>query len=44
MNDIDTMDMLGYLHVRAWAAKREYAREHTPKKAFIDDVWPMGGQ
>ncbi len=35
MNDIDTMDILGFLHLRAWAA----ARENAPKKRFIDQIW-----
>lgn len=40
MNDIDSMDMLGYLSVRAWEAARSQT-ESEPKRAFIDEVWPM---
>ena len=39
MNEIDTMDILGFLRIRAWDAKREKARLE-PRKAYIDDVWP----
>ena len=35
MDDIDKMDMLGFLRVRAWKAKQE----RTPKKAYIDQLW-----
>ena len=38
-DDIDRMDMLGFLRVRAWKLHREKA-EKAPKKAFIDQVWP----
>ena len=38
-DDIDRMDMLGSLRVRAWKLHREKA-EKAPKKAFIDQVWP----
>ena len=41
MREIDEMDMLGFLKVRAWDARREYDKARiTPKKAFIDEVWP----
>ena len=44
MNEIDSMDMLGFLRVRAWDARREYDKTHTvPRKVFIDEVWPKGG-
>lgn len=36
MNEIDEMDMIGYMKVRLWKAKREAA----PKRAYIDQVWP----
>ena len=39
MRDIDEMDMLGYLQVRAWKAKRE-KKMNAPKRQFIDEVWP----
>ena len=38
-DDIDRMDMLGFLRVREWKLRREKA-EKAPKKAFIDQVWP----
>ena len=42
MKDIDEMDMIGYLHVRAWDARREYDKVHVaPKKVYIDEVWPV---
>lgn len=36
MNDIDEMDMVGYMRVRLWKAKQKA----KPKKAYIDQVWP----
>ena len=39
MKEIDEMDMLGFLMVRAWDAQREQ-RSVEPKPAFIDEVWP----
>ena len=38
-DDIDRMDMLGFLKIRAWKLNREKS-EKAPKKAFIDQVWP----
>ncbi len=38
MNDIDYMDMLGFLQVRAWKAKRD-EEKIEPKLAFIDEAW-----
>ena len=38
-DDIDRMDMLGFLRIRAWKLNREKS-EKAPKKAFIDQVWP----
>ena len=41
MQEIDGMDMLGYLRVRAWDARREQRRRNAPaRKAYIDEVWP----
>lgn len=42
MNEIDQMDMLGFIRLRAWEARREYDAKHTViyKKAYIDEVWP----
>jgi len=39
MQEIDGMDMLGFLRLRAWDAKKEEHRIR-PKPAYIDDVWP----
>ena len=39
MNEIDEMDMLGFLRIRAWSAKRE-CKKKEPRRAFIDEVWP----
>ena len=40
MHEIDMMDMPGFLRLRAWAIRREKAKE-APKK-FIDEIWPKG--
>ena len=39
MKEIDEMDMLGFLKVRAWDAQREHVSQE-PNVAFIDQVWP----
>ena len=39
MHEIDNMDMLGFLRLRAWDAQREH-KKREPKKRFIDEVWP----
>lgn len=39
MSEIDQMDMLGFLRVRAWDARQE-KKKKGPKRAFIDEVWP----
>jgi len=36
MKEIDDMDMIGYMKVRLWKAKKNA----QPKKAYIDQVWP----
>ena len=38
MKEIDEMDILGFLHIRAWKAAREKER-HAPKHGYIDEVW-----
>ena len=38
MRDIDDMDMLGYLKVRAWKAKHEREKKQ-PVRRYIDEVW-----
>ncbi len=39
MKEIDEMDMLGFLAMRAWDAGREQKKKE-PRRAFIDEVWP----
>ena len=39
MKEIDEMDMLGFLRIRAWSAKRE-CKKKEPRRVFIDEVWP----
>lgn len=43
MDEIDHMDMPGFLRIRAWGLRRE-KEEAAPKKAFIEDIWPMQGR
>ncbi len=38
MKEIDEMDMLGFLRIRAWNAKKEQKKK-KPKPAYIDEVW-----
>ncbi len=39
MTEIDQMDMLGFLKLRAWNAIRTKTK-NVSKPAFIDEVWP----
>ena len=39
MKEIDEMDMLGFLRLRAWDARREQEKK-KPRQRFIDEVWP----
>ncbi|MBR3099357.1 MAG: hypothetical protein IKH18_07275 [Clostridia bacterium] len=39
MKEIDEMDMLGFLRLRAWDAQREQEKK-KPRQCFIDEVWP----
>ena len=39
MKEIDEMDLLGFLYVRAWNAKRKQEKA-KPRRATIDTVWP----
>ena len=39
MSEIDSMDMLDFLSVRAWNARKEQKKKE-PRRAFIDEVWP----
>ena len=38
MGEIDEMDMLGFLHVRAWHARQ--GKREQPRKTTIDTIWP----
>jgi len=38
MREIDEMDMLGFLLLRAWDARRGESKDE-PKRAYIDQVW-----
>jgi uncharacterized protein YbdZ (MbtH family) len=38
MKEIDEMDMLGFLHIRAWNACREKEKK-APRQRYIDEVW-----
>lgn len=39
MDEIDRMDMLGFLKIRAWNARYEQKKKE-PKPCYIDEVWP----
>ena len=39
MKEIDEMDMLGFLRLRAWDAAQE-RKKKEPKHSYIDLVWP----
>ena len=39
MREIDEMDMLGVLKVRAWNSNKE-RKKAEPKPRYIDEVWP----
>ena len=39
MQEIDDMDMLGFLQLRAWDAGRKQEKKR-PRQHFIDEVWP----
>ncbi len=38
MDEIDRMDMLGFLKIRAWNAKQEQKKKE-PRQRYIDEVW-----
>ena len=38
MAEIDSMDMLGFLRIRAWKAGQEKIKKEPPR-AYIDEVW-----
>jgi len=39
MQEIDGMDMLGFLQIRAWDTRKD-ENGIRPKPAYIDEVWP----
>ena len=39
MREIDEMDILGYLKVRAWKSNQKNEKA-DPKPRYIDEVWP----
>lgn len=39
MQEIDGMDMLGFLRIRAWNARKE-KKKAEPRHTTIDAVWP----
>ena len=41
MQEIDGMDMIWFLKIRAWEAKKE-KKKSAPKRMYIDEVW--GGE
>ena len=38
MSEIDSMDMLGFLSVRAWNVGKAQKKKES-RRAFIDEVW-----
>ncbi len=40
MGEIDGMDIMGYLSIRTWEAKRE-KKKNEPRRMYIDEVWNM---
>lgn len=40
MREIDEMDILGFLHIRAWNANKE-KKNKEPRRCYIDEVWPV---
>lgn len=38
MHEIDEMDFLGFLQIRAWNARREKEKS-APRHRYIDEVW-----
>lgn len=39
MDEIDRMDLPGFLRIRAWNARREQIKKAS-KPRYIDEVWP----
>ena len=42
MDEIDRMDMPGFLKMRAWNAKQEQ-KKRKPRQRYIDEVWSSLG-
>ena len=40
MREIDDMDMLGFLKIRAFNARKQHKEKSEPKPGYIDNVWP----
>ena len=40
MREIDDMDMLGFLRIRAFNARKQHKEKNEPKLGYIDSVWP----
>ena len=38
MREIDEMDFIGFLKLRAWDAGREHKKKE-PRRVYIDQVW-----
>ena len=38
MDEIDRMDMPGFLKIRAWNARQEQKKKE-PRQRYIDEVW-----
>lgn len=39
MDEIDRMDLPGFLRIGAWNARREEEKK-KPRRRYIDEVWP----
>ena len=39
MAEIDQCDLLGFLYIRAWGARKKQ-QDSKPKPGYIDTVWP----
>ena len=39
MDEIDRMDLPGFLRIRAWNARQEQKKKE-PRRRYIDEVWP----
>ncbi len=38
MAEIDSCDLLGFLHIRAWDARKKQKKK-APRRKYIDEVW-----